>query len=59
MMEKKFKAAIAGCGGISSVHVETLNLLSDVEIIGVCDPESDKTHAASQVRTSTRKDRVV
>ena len=42
-MAKKFKAAIAGCGGISSVHVDSLTLMPDVEITAVCDPDSDKT----------------
>lgn len=42
-MTKKFKAAVAGCGGISSVHVDAINRLQNAEIIAVCDPDSDKT----------------
>jgi nucleoside-diphosphate-sugar epimerase/predicted dehydrogenase len=34
---KKFRTAIVGCGRISTIHIEALKALRDVEIVAVCD----------------------
>jgi predicted dehydrogenase len=40
------KAAVIGCGDVSSVHFEAITRLDDAVLVGVCDPDSGRLTAA-------------
>ncbi len=42
MEQKKFRAAVIGCGGISQVHIAALQGMKNVEIAAVCDIREDR-----------------
>ena len=42
MEQRKFRAAIIGCGGISQVHIAALQGMNNVEIAAVCDIREDR-----------------
>ena len=46
MEQRKFRAAIIGCGGISQVHIAALQGMKNVEIAAVCDIREDRLKAA-------------
>ena len=48
MEQKKFRAAVIGCGGISQVHIAALQGMENVEIAAVCDIREDRLQAAQQ-----------
>ena len=48
MEQKKFRAAVIGCGGISQVHIAALQGMENVEIAAVCDIRKDRLEAARQ-----------
>ncbi len=46
MEQRKFRAAIIGCGGISQVHIAALQDMSQVEIAAVCDIRAERLQKA-------------
>ena len=46
MEQRKFRAAIIGCGGISKVHIAALQGMKNVEIAAVCDIREERLQMA-------------
>ena len=47
-MDRVFRVGIAGCGGISGVHIPALMALVGVKIQAVCDINTDRARAAAE-----------
>lgn len=47
-MGKKVKYAVVGAGGFGSLHIKTLSLISNVEIVAVCDVHRDKAEKVAE-----------
>ncbi|MDF2685576.1 MAG: putative oxidoreductase YcjS [Clostridia bacterium] len=43
-----YKAALIGCGGISSVHFKAISENADIELIAVCDINNERLKTASE-----------
>ncbi|MEO8906597.1 MAG: Gfo/Idh/MocA family oxidoreductase, partial [Microbacteriaceae bacterium] len=50
-MSRPTRAALIGCGDISSVHFAALATMPDVELVAVCDPDAGRCSAAEAVHT--------
>ena len=44
-MSEKLRIALVGCGRITGKHVEVAQSLDNLELVGVCDPQSDRLKA--------------
>ena len=42
------RAAVVGCGDVSVVHLQAIEKLDDVVLVGVCDTDQDRAAAASE-----------
>ena len=42
------RAAVVGCGDVSVVHLQAIEKLDDVELVGVCDTDQDRAAAAAE-----------
>ena len=45
---KKIRAAVIGCGNISVMHLDSVNALDEVQLVGVCDVKKDRVQAAAE-----------
>ncbi|CCQ47549.1 oxidoreductase, NAD-binding Rossmann fold family protein [Pseudarthrobacter siccitolerans] len=43
------RAAVIGCGDVSTVHFEAVAKLDGAELVGVCDPHSERLAAAAEL----------
>ncbi|MDO4743176.1 MAG: Gfo/Idh/MocA family oxidoreductase [bacterium] len=50
---KKIRAAVIGCGNISVMHLDSIVGLGQANLVGVCDINADKSHAAAEKYNST------
>ena len=50
---KKIRAAVIGCGSISSMHLDAIHALENVELVGVCDIRRER--AEEKARTYNTK----
>ncbi len=48
-MNKKFKTAIIGCGGISITHITALQAIGNADIVAICDIREDRLENASKL----------
>ena len=48
-MNKKFKTAIIGCGGISVTHITALQAIGNADIVALCDIREDRLENASKL----------
>ncbi|MCC9205858.1 Gfo/Idh/MocA family protein [Arthrobacter sp. zg-Y769] len=44
---RRLRVGLAGCGAISRNHLEAFRAIDDVEIVGVCDIDSDRARATA------------
>jgi len=42
------RAAVVGCGDVSVVHLQAIEKLDDVDLVGVCDTDQDRAAAAAE-----------
>lgn len=45
---KKIRASVIGCGNISVMHLDSVNALDEVRLVGVCDIKKDKVQAVAE-----------
>lgn len=45
---EKIRAAVIGCGSISVMHLDSVNALEDVQLVGVCDIKADRAQLAAK-----------
>lgn len=45
---KKWKAAVIGCGSISPMHLDALEALENIELVGVCDIRRERAEERAQ-----------
>lgn len=48
-MNKKFKTAILGCGGISITHITALQAIGNADIVAICDIREDRLDNAAKL----------
>lgn len=54
-MNKKFKSAIIGCGGISETHITALQAIGDSDIVSICDIREDRLEKAGAMCPYAKK----
>ena len=50
---KKIRAAVIGCGNISVMHLDSINALENIQLVGVCDIREERAQAAAEKYNTT------
>ena len=50
---KKLRVAVIGCGNISVMHLDSINALENIQLVGVCDIRMERAQAAAEKYNTT------